>query len=350
MAGIQMNRDEIIRVIDAVVRRTMNMDMTWDWPCGVAYYGVCEAYRVTHNEDYLKLLKDRVDEYIELGVPWGTVNICAMGHCMLSLHEWTGEEKYKQLAESKIDYLRNHALRFGDHVLQHTVSANNDFPEQCWADTLMMAGFFMLRAGVAWNDKELIDDALNQFYWHIEYLQDKKNGLWYHGWDNVNQNHMSGFYWGRANAWAAFTMSQVGRTLPKAYLYPQFMDVQGSLAEQLATLKTLQTEDGLWRTILDDPDSYEEVSASAGIAAAMVSIGNPLYLKYVQKALTGILNNITPEGRVLNVSGGTAVMNDRDGYRNISRAWTQGWGQGLALAFLCLALERHDREQAKAKA
>ena len=34
-----------------------------------------------------------------------------------------------------------------------------------------------------------------------------------------------------------------------------------------------------------------------------------------------------------NVSGGTAVMNDIEGYRRISRSWTQGWGQGLALAF-----------------
>ena len=48
----------------------------------------------------------------------------------------------------------------------------------------------------------------------------------------------------------------------------------------------------------------------------------------------------TPEGRVLNVSGGTAVMKDREGYRNISRAWTQGWGQGLALAFLAAVLEQ----------
>ncbi len=43
---------------------------------------------------------------------------------------------------------------------------------------------------------------------------------------------------------------------------------------------------------------------------------------------------------MLNVSGSTAVMNDRDGDRNISCAWTQGWGQGLALAFLSLMLEQ----------
>ena len=81
---------------------------------------------------------------------------------------------------------------------------------------------------------------------------------------------MSGIYWGRANAWAAFTMSQVGGVLPECYLYPKYMDVAGSLNEQLAALKTVQTENGLWRTVLDDPESYEEISASAGIAAAML--------------------------------------------------------------------------------
>lgn len=39
------------------------------------------------------------------------------------------------------------------------------------------------------------------------------------------------------------------------------------------------------------------------------------------------------DGKVMNVSAGTAVMKDRDGYRDISRRWIQGWGQGLALAF-----------------
>ena len=340
MATIQFDREEVLQAIDAVARQTMNMDMPWDWPCGVAYYGLCEAARATGREEYLQLMKERVDEYIELGLPGWTVNTCAMGHAMLTLHQWTGDQRYKAIAEQKIDYLRNQAPRFGGHVLQHTVSAKNDFPEQCWADTLMMAAYFMLRAGVAWNDPALVDDALNQYYWHIVYLQDKKTGLWYHGYNNITKDHMSGFYWGRANAWAAFTMSKVNRTLPECYLYPRYMDVAGSLTEQLAALKRLQTENGLWRTLLDDPESYEEVSASCGIAAAMTIQGNPLYIKYVSKSVRGVMDNITPEGRVLNVSGGTAVMKDREGYRNISRAWTQGWGQGLALAFLAAVLEQ----------
>ncbi|MDE1549689.1 glycoside hydrolase family 88/105 protein [Jeotgalibaca caeni] len=323
------------QTLDGIVKRTMKMDMTWDWECGVAYYGICRAYEYTREEAYLIELKERMDELISFGFPadW-TVNKCAMGHSLLTLYEYTGDERYWQLVESKIDYLRNRALRFGDGVLQHTVSPNNDFPEQAWADTLFMAAFLMLRVGIKTKDEELIEDALNQYYWHIKFLQNPATGLFYHGYSHVAKTNLSGFYWGRANAWAAYTMSQVGARLPEAYLYPKYMDIQSSLWEQLSALKLLQTENGLWRTLLDDPESYEETSASAGIASALLASGNPLYRKYIQKAIPGLLASITEDGRVLNVSAGTAVMKDLAGYRTISKEWIHGWGQGLMLAFL----------------
>lgn len=333
MKGLDFDKKEIADLLDKIVTRTMRMDMTWDWPCGVAYYGISKAYEVTKNEEYLNVMKKRVDEYIELGLPDWTVNTCAMGHCLITLYEATGDEKYWEIAMSKVEYLSKDALRFADSVLQHTVSVNNDFPEQAWTDTLFMAAFFMLRVGVKLKDENLISDALNQYYWHIQYLQNEDTGLWYHGYNNITKDHMSGIYWGRANCWAAYTMSQVGIVLPESYLYPQFLEITGSLNEQLSALKALQTENGLWRTILDDPEAYEEVSASAGIAAAMVSKRNPLHIAYINKAIKGLTANVREDGRVMNVSGGTAVMKDRDGYRNISKKWIQGWGQGMALVF-----------------
>lgn len=331
---LEYNKEQIENVIDKIVEKTMKMDLTWDWPCGVAYYGISEAYEKTGNERYLSLLKERVDELIELGLPkvW-TVNACAMGHCLITLYQATGEEKYYDILMSKIKYIRKDALRFGDNVLQHTVSANNDFPEQAWADTLFMAAFLLLRVGVMNKDEDMIEDALNQWYWHINYLQDEKTGFYYHGYNNITEDHMSGIYWGRANAWAAYTMSKVGGILPECYLYPKYLDIAGSLNDQLSALKTVQTENGLWRTVLNDEESYEEISASAGIAAAMLERGNPLHTRYINKAIQGLLANVSEDGRVMNVSGGTAVMKDVEGYRGISRRWIQGWGQGLALAF-----------------
>lgn len=325
---------ELKTTIHQVVEKTLDMDLTWDWPCGVAYYGVMRAYEVTGNQSYLRRLEAWTDEYIRLGLPDFTVNTCAMGHMLINLYEETGKEQYWEIVLKKIDYLRNHALRFADGILQHTVSVRNDFPEQCWADTLFMAAYFMLRVGAKLKDEALIEDALHQYQGHIAFLQNKETGLWYHGYTHVQKNHMSGFYWGRANAWAAYTMSRVNANLSPWYLYPQAMDIDCSLRDQLAAVKKLQTADGLYRTILDDPQSYEEVSASAGIAAAMAVKGNPLHQKYIEKTLAGLLANITPDGRVMNVSGGTAVMETREDYRRISRSWIQGWGQGLALCFL----------------
>ena len=338
MVNLAYDQSKVLDALDRIIRKTMQMDLPWEWPCGVAYYGVSEAYALTREEAYLRLLKDRVDELIELGLPPFTVNTCAMGHCLLVLHEATGEQRYWDIAMQKADYLRNQALRFGEDVLQHTVSTKNDFPEQAWADTLFMAALFLLRVGVKLQDQEIIKDALNQYDWHIRFLQDKAAGLWYHGYNNLQKDHMSGFFWGRANAWAAYTMSQVNKVLPEPYLYPPYMDVDCSLRDQLTALKGVQTENGLWRTVLNDSESYEELSASCGIAAAMVSNGNPLHSKCVQKAHAGILENISSDGRLLNVSGGTAVMRNLEGYRAISRNWTQGWGQGLALAYLVCAL------------
>ena len=199
MLRLEYDKKQIEEVIHKIVRKTMNMDLTWDWPCGVAYYGISEAYEKTGNEEYLKLLKDRVDELIDLGLPrvW-TVNACAMGHCLITLYKATNEQKYYDILMSKIAYISKDALRFADHVLQHTVSANNDFPEQAWCDTLFMAAFLLLRVGVMNKDEDMINDALNQYYWHIKYLQNPSSGFYYHGYDNIAGDHMSGIYWGRA--------------------------------------------------------------------------------------------------------------------------------------------------------
>ncbi len=335
-----LSKEKLLSVMDAVIKKTMTMDLTWEWPCGVAYYGICCAWELTKKQEYLDFLAEWTKKYQKLGLPAWNVNTCAMGHTMLTLYQQTGEEFYHDIIKSKVKYLREDALRFGDRVLQHTVSSENDFPEQCWADTLFMAAFFLLRVGVMEKDEEIIQDALNQYYWHIQYLQNKENGLWYHGYSHVADSHMSAIHWGRANAWAAYTMAQVKKLLSDWYLYPQCMEVECSLRDQLAALKFLQSENGLWRTILDDESAYEEVSATCGIAAAMLDNANPLHLEYVKRAVTGVLANITADGRVLNVSGGTAVMKDAQGYKQVPKSWIQGWGQGLALALLAGYVQR----------
>ena len=105
MRKINYNREEIEQTIDRIVERTQRMDLMWDWPCGVAYYGIAEAYTATGKKLYIDFLKDRIDELINIGLPAWTVNTCAMGHSLLSIWQETGDEKYLEIIHSKIDYL-----------------------------------------------------------------------------------------------------------------------------------------------------------------------------------------------------------------------------------------------------
>ena len=337
MPVIEYDEKQIRQALDAVVRRTMKMDFTWCWPCGVAFYGVSQAYEVTKEQEYIDFLVKWVDEYLEIGLPPMMVNAVAMGHAMITLHDATGDQKYLDIALMKAEYLRKDATRFGQNVFQHTVSAGNDFPAQAWADTLFMAAYFLLRMGTKLKNKEYVDDALNQYYWHETFLQDEKTNLYYHAWDDIQKSHLSGMFWARANAWSALTMAEALKHIN--YMYPMFMQIDCALRDQLSALVRLQSENGMWHTLLQDPTSYEETSASAGIGCALVTYGHPLHKKYINKTIKGVLSNIAADGTVKNVSAGTAVMACAEDYRKVPYKRIQGWGQGLTAAFLASILK-----------
>lgn len=336
MPPLVIDEEKIRSVIDRVVDRTFRMDFSWDWPGGVAFYGVCEAFKATGKAEYLDRVKAWVDEQLEDGLPKLSVNGVSIGHALLTLYEETGDDRYAETAIRLAEYLKNEAPRFGNGIIQHTVNSETYvFPEQAWVDTMFMAGYFLLRIGAALNRSDYFEDGLRQYHGHEELLQDPVTNLYYHGWDNINRNHMSGVFWARGNAWAALTMARALEIVPVTH--PSFMIIEGSLRDQLSALVRLQDESGLWHTVLDDPTSPLETSASAGIATALLTKGR-LYNKYTQRSIDGILARIAEDGSVTGVSAGTAVMKDAEGYKNVPAKRVQGWGQGLALAFLAETL------------
>jgi len=330
------DEEQIRSTMDRVVERTLGMDFSWDWPGGVAFYGVCEAYEATGKEEYLTALKTWVDENIAEGLPKLSVNGVSIGHCLITLYQATGDAKYLDIAVEMAEFLRHKAERFADGIFQHTVnSLSYVFPQQAWVDTMFMAGYYLLRIGYLLDNREYIEDGLAQYHGHEKFLQNPDTNLYYHGWDHLGQNNLSGIYWARGNSWAALTMAKALGLVEVTH--PSFMIIEGSLRDQLAALVRLQSPEGLWHTVLDDDTSYLETSASAGIATAVLMQGR-LYHKYSQLALQGILSRIKEDGTVTGVSAGTAVMNDIEGYRQVPHKRIQGWGQGLALAYLSQVL------------
>ena len=111
-----------------------------------------------------------------------------------------------------------------------------------------------------------------------------------------------------------------------------------TLKAQVRTLQKHQDASGLWHTLIDDPSSYLEASATAGFAYGILKAVRRRYLpeKYLDTALRavqGVLENISDTGELRNVSFGTAMGSDLDFYRNIPLT-PMPYGQ--AMAMLCL--------------
>lgn len=334
---MNISKEQICKQMKQVFVRTTEMDFSWNWSAGVAFYGIVRAWEVTGETEYIEYLKEWVDAYIEAGIPKFTINAVSIGYALMALHEYTADQKYMDLAVQEAEFLLHDAERFGEGVLQHTVSEKNyHFDEQAWADTLFMAGLFLVKLGKVLERDDYLQDGLKQFYWHIEFLQDKKTNLFYHAWNNIKQDNMSAIHWCRANGWAAITMCEAMHVTDA--FEPIFVEISDALRDQLAAVVRLQAEDGLWHTIIDDESSYTETSGSCALAVALIKFcrdgGHDIYRKYILRATDGILKEISENGTVEHVSSGTAVMNDAEGYRRIPNKRIQGWGQGLALAFL----------------
>ncbi|MBP1974482.1 rhamnogalacturonyl hydrolase YesR [Cohnella thailandensis] len=130
MPALALDKNEMIEVMDRMAERTFEMDFTWDWPAGVAFYGVSRALEAGCDSRYLDRLVAWVDSKLEEGLPPWTVNSVSIGHCLIALYRKTENETYLATAIEMAEYLKHHAPRFADGVFQHTVSQNYQFPEQ----------------------------------------------------------------------------------------------------------------------------------------------------------------------------------------------------------------------------
>ena len=121
-------------------------------------------------------------------------------------------------------------------------------------------------------------------------------------------------------------------------------DLTRALARQAESLRKYQDEGGMWHTLVDDPTSYVEASATCGFGYGLlrgVHMGllDPSYEAVAMKALAPVLDCIGADGVVQQVSYGTPMGREsRDFYKNIELK-PMPYGQALAMLFLieCLA-------------
>ena len=312
----------------------------WEWPQGVGLYGLWKVYGQTQDPALLERLHGWYLRRLAEGLPPRNVNTTAPMLTLVEVALATGETAWLDRCRDWAEWILRDFPRTTAGGFQHVVSGQ-DNPEQLWDDTLFMTVLFLARMGVVLNRQDMIEEAEYQFLVHIAHLYDRTTGLWFHGWTFDGRHNFAQARWARGNCWITAC----------TYDFLEITGLQGAtrrhllqtVEAQVRALQRYQAEDGMWHTLIDDPTSYTETSATAGFAYGIlkgVRLGHlsPEFAAVGQRALTAVLGRIDDQGQVAGVSYGTGMGPDLDYYRRVAIC-QMAYGQSLALLLVCEAAQ-----------
>lgn len=330
-----MNTDLIEKVTDYIIdgkSKDWTMDIEhFDWVPGVGLYGIYSAYQKTKRQKYMDFLKGWIQRHLREAYVQKTVNSTAPLLTVLCMYETFEGEELIKVCKDLAEYILSEAPLTMDGGLEHTVTeAVEGFSEQIWADTLFMVCIFLAKLSVVKDEKKYADFAAKQLLIHHRVLSDG-SGLYFHGYSGTLKNHMSGVRWGRANGWIVYATAEILKLIPE---FEGREEVMRMFERHAAALKQVQDISGGFHTILDDSDSYIEISATAAIAAGIrLGVESGFlpreYMQVSENATEAVINSVAEDGAVMGVSTGTPVMPDADAYKKVVCCPTL-YGQGLA--------------------
>ncbi len=223
--------------------------------------------------------------------------------------------------------------QFGD-ITRGRVERGLSWQTRYWIDDMYMITIVQSQAFRADGDSKYLDRAAKSMLAYLKELQ-KPNGMFHHSPD-------APFFWGRGNGWMAAGMTELLRSLPENH--PDRPGILDGYRKMMATLLKHQAEDGMWRQIVDDPESWPETSCTGMFSFAMITgskegwLDADTYGPAARKAWIALTGYINPDGDVREVCVGTNTGNTREHYMNRPRAVGDMHGQApilwCATAFL----------------
>jgi unsaturated rhamnogalacturonyl hydrolase len=309
----------------------------WEWTHGVGLYGMWQYYDQTGETE----MRDIIDSWFAARLAEGTtknVNTMAPFLTLAYRYEETGDRTLLPWLDSWADWAMRAMPRTPHGGMQHITLAEENH-HQLWDDTLMMAVLPLTKIGLLLDRPHYVREATFQFLTHVAYLMDRETGLWFHGWTFEGHHNFAKARWARGNSWLTMVIPDFLELVDLPESDPVRRFLIEVLDAQVAALAALQDDSGLWHTLLDDRSSYVEASATAGFAYGILKAVRKGYLgaqyaAVAEKAVRGVVANISDDGELQQVSFGTGMGSDLDFYRNIPRT-SMPYGQ--AMAILCLA-------------
>ena len=265
------------------------------YPEACAWYGALNVAGEIGDHDLEKALVAKFDPFLTTDgarhiSPQAHVDYHVFGIVPLELYLQTKDKKYLSIGQG-----------FADRQWEKTTPDGITAEARYWIDDMYMITALEVQAFRATHDRKYLDRAAKTMAAYLDKLQ-QPNGLFFHAPD-------AQFYWSRGNGWEAAGMAELLLSMPKDHpLRPRILD---GYHKMMASLLKYQGDDGLWRQLIDHPESWPETSGTGMFTFAMITgvrngwLPAKTYGPAARKAWLGLVKHIDENANVTDVCEGT---------------------------------------------
>jgi rhamnogalacturonyl hydrolase YesR len=236
------------------------------WEQGVCAQALYEAGDMT----WLNLAYDAVQRQSEdgrLGVIGENIAVtdpAANGEPVWRAYEHTEDEYYMAASEKMLAYLMVDAPRTSKGLICHNErSFDPGFSaKQVWADSIYMLPPFLAAVGEFAEAQKQLDGYLDR----LSDLSTNRlgTGLLYHIYDSEKKAYVRQKLWASGNGWALLGIARM-ISFSDTNLVVKAKYIQKA-KKLLDAMLEFQCESGMFRDILDDPDSFEDATSAMMMA------------------------------------------------------------------------------------
>lgn len=260
-----------------------------------AWYGSLTVAEQIKDTDLRNRLIKSFDRFL---TPEGTKNVSPNAHVDYRVFGVVPIEIFIQTKNKNfLELGRTLADKQWDRTTDDGITAEARY----WIDDMYMITIIQVQAYRATKDKKYLDRAAMTMAAYLDKLQ-QPNGLFFHAPD-------AQFYWGRGNGWNAAGLAELLSSLPKGH--PKYARILKGYKTMMASLLKYQSENGLWRQLIDHPESWEETSGTGMIAFGMITgvkkgwLDAKTYGPAARKAWLGLVSHIDKDANITDVCEGT---------------------------------------------
>jgi rhamnogalacturonyl hydrolase YesR len=233
-----------------------------------------------------------------------------------------------------VDRSLDHILNVAKRLPNGTWARLNPDSMTVWADDLFMGSVLLSRMAVIDDRPSYFDEAVKQVLRMHDLLYDPPSGLYWHGYFARSGEHSSS-KWGRANGWTMMAKTELLSVLPKSH--PMRDAVLEAFVSHARGLLAVQSDDGRWHQVLDNPDTYLETSCTAMFTRAFAEgvrrgwLPAEGFREAAERGWEAITRQVRDDGMVEGIVRGTPIFYSDQEYQDHPTRLNDPRGLGAVL-------------------